>query len=49
MKKIKNIKKVKIHSINLSYLKSIQDIKKGNYKIQTAKEHIEELKNELSK
>jgi len=25
----------------------MQDIEKGNYKTQSAKEHIEELKNEL--
>lgn len=39
------ILKEKISNLDMAYLKSIEDIKKGNFKIQSAKEHIEELKN----
>lgn len=33
--------------VNLAYSKSLEDIEKGNFKIQSAKEHIEEIRSEL--
>jgi hypothetical protein len=33
--------------VNLAYSKSLEDIEKGNFKIQNAKEHIEEIRGEL--
>lgn len=44
---IERYKELRANELDLAYLKSLQDIKKGNYKIQSAKEHIEEIKNEL--
>lgn len=38
--------KEKISNLDIAYLKSVEDIKKGKFKIQSAKEHIEELKKE---
>ncbi|MFA7570071.1 MAG: hypothetical protein WCY75_02340 [Sulfurimonadaceae bacterium] len=38
--------KEKISNLDMAYLKSVEDIKKGDIKIQSAKEHIEELKKE---
>ena len=49
---IEKIKKIvvlreKFDELGLAYIKSIQDIKEGNYKIQSASEHIKEVKEEL--
>ena len=44
---IERYKELRANELDLAYLKTIQDIEKGNYKTQSAKEHIEELKNEL--
>ena len=44
---IERYKELRANELDLAYLKSLQDIKNGNFKIQTANEHIEKLKNEL--
>jgi prevent-host-death family protein len=44
---IERYKELRANELDLAYLKTMQDIEKGNYKTQSALEHIEELKNEL--
>ena len=44
---IERYKEFRANELDLAYLKAMQDIKEGNYKKQTAKEHLEELKDEL--
>ncbi|WP_320035501.1 prevent-host-death protein [Halarcobacter sp.] len=44
---IERYKELREVELDLAYIKSMQDIEKGNFKSQSAKEHIEELKNEL--
>jgi len=44
---IERYKELRANELDLAYLKTMQDIEKGNFKSQSAKEHIEELKNEL--
>jgi hypothetical protein len=44
---IERDKELRANELDLAYIKTMQDIEKGNYKTQSAKEHIEELKNEL--
>jgi len=44
---IERYKEFRANELDLAYLKAMQDIKDGNYKKQTAKEHLEELKDEL--
>ncbi|MGB5792961.1 type II toxin-antitoxin system prevent-host-death family antitoxin [Poseidonibacter sp.] len=44
---IERYKELRANELDLAYIKTMQDIEKGNYKTQSAKEHIEELKNEL--
>ena len=44
---IERYKELRANELDLAYLKSLQDIEKGSFKIQSAKEHIEEIKNEL--
>ena len=44
---IERYKELRANELDLAYLKSLQDIEKGDFKIQSAKEHIEEIKNEL--
>ena len=44
---IDRYKELRANELDLAYLKSLQDIENGNYKIQTASEHIQKLKNEL--
>jgi hypothetical protein len=44
---IERYKELRANELDLAYLKSIQDIEKGNFKVQSAQEHIEELRNEL--
>lgn len=44
---IERYKELRANELDLAYLKSLQDIEKGNYKTQSANEHIEEIKNEL--
>lgn len=44
---IDRYKELRANELDLAYLKTMQDIEKGNFKKQSAKEHIEEIKNEL--
>lgn len=44
---IERYKELRENELDLAYMKTMKDIEKGNYKTQNAKEHIEELKNEL--
>ena len=44
---IERYKELRANELDLAYLKSIQDIEKGNFKVQSAQEHIDELRNEL--
>lgn len=44
---IERYKELREHELDLAYLESIQDINNNNYKIQSVKEHIAEIKNEL--
>ena len=44
---IERYKELRANELDLAYLKSIQDIEKGKYKVQSAQEHIDELRNEL--
>ena len=44
---IERYKELRANELDLAYLKSLQDIQIGNFKVQTASEHIDELRNEL--
>ena len=44
---IERYKELTANELDLAYLKSIQDIEKGKFKVQSAQEHIDELRNEL--
>lgn len=44
---IERYKELRANELDLAYLKSLQDIEKANFKVQTASEHIDELRNEL--
>ena len=44
---IDRYKELRANELDLAYIKTMQDIDNGNYKTQTAKEHIAELMNEL--
>jgi len=44
---IDRYKELRANELDLAYIETIQDIKDKNYKTQTAKEHIEDLLNEL--
>lgn len=44
---IERYKELRANELDLAYIRTMQDIEKGNYKTQNAKEHIEELKNGL--
>lgn len=44
---IDRYKELRANELDLAYIQTMQDIKNGNYKSQTAKEHIAELTNEL--
>jgi len=35
------------NELDLAHMKAMQDIKEGNYKVQTASEHLKELMDEL--
>jgi len=35
------------NELDIAHMKAVQDIKSGNFKVQTAQEHIEELTSEL--
>ena len=45
---IERYKELRANELDLAYIKTMQDINEGNYKKQTANEHIQELMNELS-
>ena len=44
---IARYKEFREYELDLAHMKVMQDIKSGNYKTQTASEHIEELISEL--
>ncbi|MDP3301987.1 MAG: type II toxin-antitoxin system prevent-host-death family antitoxin [Sulfuricurvum sp.] len=44
---IDRYKELRANELDLAYIQTMQDIKNGNYKSQTAKEHIAELTIEL--
>lgn len=44
---IERYKELRANELDLTYYKTMQDIEKGNYKTQTAQEHIKELRDEL--
>ena len=44
---IERYKELRANELDLAYLKSLQDIENGNFKIQTASEHNKKKKNEL--
>ena len=44
---IERYKELRANELDLAYLKSLQDIQNGNFKVQTASEHIDESRNEL--
>ena len=44
---IERYKELRANELDLAYLKSVQDIEKGKFKVQSAQEHIDELRNEL--
>ncbi len=44
---IERYKELRANELDLAYLQTVQDIKEGKYVSQTAKEHIEELIDEL--
>jgi PHD/YefM family antitoxin component YafN of YafNO toxin-antitoxin module len=44
---LERYKELRLNELDLAYMQTVQDIKDGNYKTQSAKEHIDELMNEL--
>lgn len=44
---IQRYKELRANELDLAYLQTMQEIKEGNYKTQSAKEHIAELIHEL--
>ncbi|MGM0519591.1 MAG: type II toxin-antitoxin system prevent-host-death family antitoxin [Campylobacterota bacterium] len=44
---IERYKEFRANELDLAHMKAMQDIKDGNYKKQSAKEHLQELKDEL--
>jgi prevent-host-death family protein len=44
---IDRYKELRANELDLAYIQTMQDLKNGNYKTQTAKEHIAELINDL--
>ncbi len=44
---IQRYKELRENELNLAYIKTMQDIKDKKFKTQTAKEHLEELRNEV--
>ena len=44
---IERYKELRANELDLAYLKSLQDIEKGNFNVLSAQEHIDELRNEL--
>lgn len=44
---IERYKELRANELDLAYIQTMQDIDNGKYKTQTAKEHIQDLMNEL--
>ncbi|OHE03917.1 prevent-host-death protein [Sulfurimonas sp. RIFOXYB12_FULL_35_9] len=44
---IERYKELRANELDLAYLQTMQEVKEGKYKSQTAKEHLAELTNEL--
>jgi hypothetical protein len=44
---IERYKELRANELDLAYLKMKQDIQEGNYKVQTAQEHVKYLLDEL--
>jgi hypothetical protein len=44
---IERNKVFRVNELDLAYMQTMDDIKKGNYKVQSAAEHVAELENEL--
>lgn len=44
---IERYKEFRANELDVAYMKTMQDIKNGNYKTQTAKQHIKELMDKL--
>jgi prevent-host-death family protein len=44
---IERYKELRANELDLAYIQTMQDIQNKNYKSQSAKEHIQELLNEL--
>jgi len=44
---IERYKELRANELDLAYIQTKQDIEEGHYKIHTAKEHIENVMNEL--
>ena len=44
---IERYKEFRVNELDLAYMRAMQDKEKGNYKVQSAAEHIAELENEL--
>jgi len=44
---IERYKEFRANELDLAYMQTMDDIKKGNYKVQSAAEHVAELENEL--
>ena len=44
---IERYKEFRANELDLAYMQTMQDIEKGKYKVQSAKEHIAELEDEL--
>jgi hypothetical protein len=44
---IERYKEFREYELDIAYIKAMKDIENGNYKKQTAKEHIQELMDEL--
>lgn len=44
---IERYKELRANELDLAYMQTMQEVKDGKYKIQTAQEHIAEIINEL--
>ncbi len=44
---IERYKRFREQELDLAYMQTMQDIESGNYKVQNAKEHIEEIFSEI--
>ncbi|WP_457596253.1 type II toxin-antitoxin system prevent-host-death family antitoxin [Hydrogenimonas sp.] len=46
---IERYREFRAKELDLAYMEAMQDIEKGDYKIQSAEEHIDDLKKMLAK